>query len=72
MKEKEFMPDESETLLAAFKVNFNIFFPLKKINVKLLDTDNKGFIEIEMMRTFLTKEGSVYLIKIFKKCLIFN
>lgn len=42
MKEKEFEPDETETMMAAFK---------------LLDREGNGYIDIDTMRTFLTKEG---------------
>ena len=42
LKDKEYEPDEPETLLAAFK---------------LLDPENKGYIEVDMMKTFLEKEG---------------
>jgi len=42
LKEREYDPDDSETLLAAFK---------------LLDPEGKGYIEVDMMKTFLEKEG---------------
>lgn len=57
MKEKEFEPDESETLLAAFKVSFSLFKVFSSRPSKLLDTENKGFIEVEMMKAFMMKEG---------------
>ena len=59
MKEKEFEPDESETLLAAFKVRYSLLnvFSSRFSKLKLLDTENKGFIEVEMMKAFLMKEG---------------
>lgn len=42
LKEREFEPDDPETLLAAFK---------------LLDPENKGYIEVDQMKNFLEKEG---------------
>mmetsp|Transcript_7704 Transcript_7704/g.1082 ORF Transcript_7704/g.1082 Transcript_7704/m.1082 type:complete len:99 (+) Transcript_7704:205-501(+) len=42
LREREFEPDDPETLLAAFK---------------LLDAENKGYIEIDQMKSFLEKEG---------------
>lgn len=42
LKEREFEPDDPDTLLAAFK---------------LLDPDENGYIEVDMMRNFLEKEG---------------
>jgi len=39
---KEFEPDEPDTLLAAFK---------------LLDPEGRGFIEADLMKNFLEKEG---------------
>ncbi|EWS71430.1 EF-hand calcium-binding domain protein (macronuclear) [Tetrahymena thermophila SB210] len=42
LKEREYEPDDPEALLAAFK---------------LLDQEGKGYIEIDMMKTFLEKQG---------------
>ncbi len=42
MKEQEFEPDEPETVLAAFR---------------LLDPENKGYIEIEEMKRHLETSG---------------
>lgn len=48
LKEKEFDPEDTETLLAAFRV-------LLMINLQTLDPENKGYIEKDLMVTFLEK-----------------
>lgn len=42
LKSKEYDPDDTETLLAAFR---------------LLDQEKKGYIEIDMMKSYLVSFG---------------
>lgn len=50
LKNNEYPPDDPETLLAAFKV-------LWCLNEKLLDPEQKGYIDKELLKTFLEEKG---------------